>query len=294
MTARTAIGNAPVSYGAFEVTVGIDPNVPSAVEVLDAVQSAGYEGVDLGPLGYFGLGKDLVEALSSRSLLLTGGYVEIDVSSDEASRKGLAELAEVCNQFDFVSGGVAKHLLPRPTVALIAPEGSATEDSASRLRRTERIVGEFVDQCAQRGYEACLHNELGTEIATQEQIIWALESTPVSLCLDTGHLVASSGDPVEILKNWRDRVSHVHLKDAFAPAPGHPYESAMVLWEQGKFCRFGDGDGRVDEVLALLRESEYSGWIVVEHDVLPHGAEAYAKAATDQVFNRQYLRDRGW
>ena len=130
MTGRTAIGNAPVSYGAFEVTVGIDENVPSAVEVLDAVQSAGYEGIDLGPLGYLGLGKDLLEALSSRNLLLTGGYVEIDVTSDEASRKGLAELTEVCNQFDFVSEGVEKHLLPRPTVALIAPAGSPTEDKA--------------------------------------------------------------------------------------------------------------------------------------------------------------------
>ena len=178
MTRRTAIGNAPVSYGAFEVTVGIDENVPSAVQVLDAVQAAGYEGIDLGPLGYLGLGKDLLEALSSRNLLLTGGYVEIDVTSDEASRKGLAELTEVCNQFDFVSDGVEKHLLPRPTVALIAPEGSATEDRASRLERTERIIREFVDQCAQRGYEACLHNELGTEIATQEQVIWALRVDP--------------------------------------------------------------------------------------------------------------------
>jgi hypothetical protein len=63
----TEIGNAPVSYGAFEVTVGHDPNVPGATDVLDAVQSARYAGIDLG-------------------LLLTGGYVEINVSSVEASQ----------------------------------------------------------------------------------------------------------------------------------------------------------------------------------------------------------------
>lgn len=294
MPSRTAIGNAPVSYGAFEVTVGIDDDVPSAVEVLDAVQAAGYEGIDLGPLGYLGLGTDLKEALASRNLLLTGGYVEVDVTSDDASRKGLAELTEVCNQFDFVADGVDKGLLPRPTVALIAPAGSAPEEPALRLARTARIIETFVDQCARRGYEACLHNELGTEIATQAQVEWALSSTPVSLCLDTGHLVASSGDPIEILKNWHGRVSHIHLKDVHAPAPGHPYETAMVLWENSVFCRFGDGDGRVDEVLSLLRENDYGGWIVVEHDVLPHGAAAYAKAASDQVDNRRFLRARGW
>ena len=293
----TAIGNAPVSYGAFEVTVGHDDDVPDAVQVLDAVQSAGYGGIDLGPLGYLGLAEQLRDALASRSLLLTGGYVEIDVSSDEASRRGLAELTEICDQFDVVSEGVERVLLPRPTVALIAPastSGAAPEAESVRQARTARIIGEFVDQCARRGYEACLHNELGTVFATQESIVWALDSTPVALCLDTGHLVAASGDPVEILKNWFDRVSHVHLKDSRSPAPGHPYEDAMALWENDVFCRLGAGDGRVDDVLSSLRAGGYAGWIVVEQDVLPRGAEAYARARTDQVENRQYLRDRGW
>jgi inosose dehydratase len=293
----TAIGNAPVSYGAFEVTVGHDDDVPDAVQVLDAVQSAGYAGIDLGPLGYLGIGQELRDALGSRSLLLTGGYVEIDVTSDEASRRGLAELSEICDQFDVVSDGVERVLLPRPTVALIAPpstSGATAEVESTRQARTARIIGELVDQCERRGYEACLHNELGTVFSSQESIVWALESTAVSLCLDTGHLVAASGDPVEILENWRDRVSHVHLKDARSPAPGHPYEDAMALWANDVFCRLGVGDGGVDEVLSSLRGGGYEGWIVVEQDVLPRGSEAYARARADQVENRRYLRDRGW
>ena len=73
------IGNAPVSYGAFEVTVGKHESAPTAAEVLDAVQAAGYEGIDLGPLGYLGLGNALRSALSSRGLLLTGGYAQDSV-----------------------------------------------------------------------------------------------------------------------------------------------------------------------------------------------------------------------
>jgi inosose dehydratase len=292
----TAIGNAPVSYGAFEVTVGHDDDVPDAVQVLDAVQAAGYGGIDLGPLGYLGLGRQLKDALSSRGLLLTGGYVEIDVSNDESPQRGLAELTEVCDQFDAVSEGVERALLPRPTVAIIAPDSSsgAGDPGPRRQARTARIIGRFVEQCERRGYEACLHNELGTEISTQESIVWALETTPVALCLDTGHLVAASGDPVAILESWRDRVSHVHLKDARSPLPGHPYADAMALWEGDVFCRLGSGDGRVEEVLAALRAGDYAGWIVVEQDVLPRGSEAYARARADQVENRHYLRDRGW
>jgi hypothetical protein len=38
------LASAPVSYGAFEITVGIDPNVPDGLSVLDQVAEAGYRG----------------------------------------------------------------------------------------------------------------------------------------------------------------------------------------------------------------------------------------------------------
>ena len=50
------VANAPVSYGAFEITVGHDPNVPDGISVLDQVAAAGYAGIDLGPVGYLGSG----------------------------------------------------------------------------------------------------------------------------------------------------------------------------------------------------------------------------------------------
>ena len=49
-TAGVAVANAPVSYGAFELTVGHDPDVPSGVSVQDQVAAAGYAGIDLGPV----------------------------------------------------------------------------------------------------------------------------------------------------------------------------------------------------------------------------------------------------
>jgi inosose dehydratase len=289
------IGNAPVSYGAFEVTVGKHEGVPTAPEVLDAVQAAGYEGIDLGPLGYLGLGAGLKQALDSRGLLLTGGYVEIDVSEDEAPAAGLAELTAVCGQFDAVADGIGREFLPRPTVALIgAAVGAGPDTHADRWRRIERVVGEVVSQCRARGYEACLHNEVGTQLSGQDSVIQVLESTPASLCLDTGHLVAAGGDPLAILAGWRDRVSHVHLKDATPSATGQPFTDAMELWEGDAFCPLGAGHGRVDEVLGSLRAGGYDGWIVVEQDVLPRSVEAYRQASADQQENRQYLRARGW
>lgn len=289
------IGNAPVSYGAFEVTVGKSEGVPAAAEVLDAVQAAGYQGIDLGPLGYLGLGADLRTALDSRGLLLTGGYVEIDVSADEAAASGLAELAQVCDQFDAVVASLEREYLPRPTVAIIgAPVAGGSDARASRWERIERTIVELVGLCDKRGYEACLHNEVGTQIAGQDDIIAVLENTGAALCLDTGHLVAAGGDPVAILAGWRDRVSHVHLKDARPSESGRPFTDAMELWEQDVFCPLGEGDGRIDEVLDSLRSGGYAGWIVVEQDVLPRSPDAYRRASLQQQENRRYLRERGW
>ncbi|HEX5190342.1 MAG TPA: TIM barrel protein [Streptosporangiaceae bacterium] len=284
------IGNAPVSYGAFEVTVGRHQGVPTAAEVLDAVQAAGYEGVDLGPLGYLGLGGELRSALSARGLLLTGGYVEVDVSSDDAPEAGMAEISGVCDQFDEVAdlaGGTGGTFSPRPTVALI---GSPVP--SDRWRRIERVVADVVKLCAGRGYEAVLHNEVGTQISSQDSVIRVLETTQAALCLDTGHLVAAGGDPLEILERWRDRVTHVHLKDA-RPS-GSPFTDAMQLWEGDVFCPLGAGSGKVDEILGSLRAGGYEGWIVVEQDVLPRSPQAYQQASADQQRNRGYLRDRGW
>ncbi len=270
------IGNAPVSYGAFEVTVGKHEGVPSAAEVLDAVRAAGYAGIDLGPVGYLGCGADLARALGSRDLLLAGGYVEID-PSEPAS--GFAELSAVCDQFDAVDGGDPL-FRPRPTVALIGEGGPI-----------EQVVGEVVSYCAGRGYEAVLHNEVGTQIAGQDSVIRVLENTDAKLCLDTGHLIAAGGDPIAILDNWWDRVSHVHLKDSSSAGP---FTDAMQLWENDVFCRLGEGVGRVGEVLDALRVGGYAGWIIVEHDVLPTSPEKYRQASDDQRANRQYLRERGW
>ena len=48
------VANAPCSYGAFEITIGRLPNVPDALDVLESMAEAGYEGTELGPPGYLG------------------------------------------------------------------------------------------------------------------------------------------------------------------------------------------------------------------------------------------------
>src|SRR3954469_17742554 len=74
------IANAPLSYGAFEMTVGTSFPVPAGERVLAEVRGAGYEGIDLGPPRVLGGVETLAERLGG--LALAGGFVPIAFSED--------------------------------------------------------------------------------------------------------------------------------------------------------------------------------------------------------------------
>src|ERR1700735_870001 len=75
--AAVSIANAPCSYGAFEETIGVDPLVPDALELLDQVADAGYAGIDLGPVAYLGNVEELPARLVDRRLALAGGFMPL-------------------------------------------------------------------------------------------------------------------------------------------------------------------------------------------------------------------------
>ena len=52
--------------------------------------------------------------------------------------------------------------------------------------------------------------------------------------------------------------------------------------DEAVFCKLGVGSGRRRDILTTLRTMLYSGWVVVEQDVLPRGKNAYNRATTDQ------------
>jgi inosose dehydratase len=297
------VANAPVSYGAFEITVGIDPHVPDAVGLLDAVASAGYNGVDLGPAGYLGTGDELHSRLASRRLGLAGGYLGLPFSDPEALSDALGELDTLLDTFD-AAGDLGEP--PKPTLADAgSPErarypGRAALDQSVGLddggwARFAQGVQRAAERCRQRGYEPTFHHHTATYIEARWEIERLLEITDVGLCLDTGHLLLGRGDPVVAIREWGSRINHIHLKDARSStleeivADAAPVEE---IWRRQAFCALGEGDIPIDDVLAALAEVGYRGWLVVEQDILPD-PEHPEQPVEDQRRNRAYLRARG-
>jgi inosose dehydratase len=270
--------------------------------VLDEVEGAGYAGIDLGPLGYFGYGDDLASALRRRSLALSGGFFELPFNDLDKMPAALRDLGSLLDVFE--AAGTKDGLKPKPTLADIGsdlrrsrPGQAATDHSLgfddSDWKQFAEGVEMAVSLCHGRGYEPTFHHETGTRVEAPWEIEKVLELTSIGLCLDTGHLLLGGGDPVRAIREWRQRINHLHLKDARrSVVEGIVREAAPVaeIWRRRAFCRLGEGDLDVEAMLEEVRDS-YSGWIVVEQDVLP---EPNGAAAADQRANRAYLAARGF
>src|SRR5205823_335605 len=94
------VANAPCSYGAFEITVGYLPNIPDALDVLESMSQAGYEGTELGPPGYLGEREELRTRLGSNGLELVGGYIPIRFSEPERLDEDVRAMEETLGYFD--------------------------------------------------------------------------------------------------------------------------------------------------------------------------------------------------
>lgn len=304
MKQKIVVANAPVSYGAFELTVGILRSVPDGAMVLEEVASAGYAGIDLGPIGYLAEASRLADELRRRHLGLAGGFCELPFSDPQAMKAALGGLDSLLDVFDAAQ---TDGLKPRPTLADAGsderrahPAQAAGDHSLGfgdeGWKRFAAGVAISLARCRERGYEPTFHHETGTHIEAPWEIEKVLELTEIGLCLDTGHLLLGGGDPVVAMREWKQRINHVHLKDAHRAVVDQIIrEAAPVaeIWRRKAFCRLGDGDLDVDAVLSALRDG-YSGWLVVEQDVLPDEDDPLGTPARDQRANRQFLKARGF
>ncbi len=301
---KITVANAPISYGAFELTVGIDPNVPDGEAILDEVRAAGYAGIDLGPVGYLGDGPVLAERLASRQLGLAGAYLEFPFTDHDALPTLYPELDAMLDTFDAVRD-VVPGPVPHPTIADSGSERRRNNPGRSHADRSwgldddgwERMrvgLASVVERCRARGYEPTFHHETGTNVEAPWEIQRVLDISDVGLCLDTGHFFVGGGDPVVAIHEWAGRINHVHVKDALQSVmDGIVADNVptMNIWSREAFPAFGHGDANVAGVIAALKDIDYEGWLVVEQDIFPQTSDRFAQAIDDQKKNRRFLAD---
>lgn len=146
---------------------------------------------------------------------------------------------------------------------------------------------------AEKGMKIVYHHHMGTGIQTTEEIARLMDETDsekVSLLYDTGHLVFSGEDHLEVLNKYMDRIHHVHLKDVRADVAANVREgnlSFLRAVKEGVFTVPGDGLIDFKPVFEALSQAGYNGWFVVEAEQDPAIANPFEYA----VKARQYIRE---
>jgi inosose dehydratase len=212
---------------------------------LGEVAGAGYEGVELfdGNLGEFAddLGA-LRGGLEAHGLTLVGVYSGANLIFGDILGEELWRLRRAC---EWGAELGAEHLVVGGGAQRSEP---ATDTDYDRLAAGLDEVARIADG---HGLVASFHPHLSTMVESPDQIERLFDRTPIRFCPDTGHLQAAGGDPVELVRTYRDRIDYVHIKDLDA---------------DGGFVPLGRGVLDVGGVLGVLRDTGFDGWVTVETD----------------------------
>lgn len=290
------VANAPLSYGAFEVTVGVYPNVPGPDALLTEMAAAGYAGTELGPPGYLGAGDELRARLERHGLALTGGWCSARFSEPDHLDEDLKQLAGTLDLFDAAGAKEARPVFGDGGSDARRANPGAGEPSLDEAgwRRWVEGVERAQELAHERGYEPTLHPHTSTFVESPREIERALELTDIGVLVDTGHYLIGGADPIQSIRDWGTRVNYVHVKDVRLDILRQVVaERADVIegWRRGMFCELGEGDVDLPAFFAALRDVGYDGWVVVEQDRIPREDEHLRESADAQLRNRRWLRE---
>ena len=125
------------------------------------------------------------------------------------------------------------------------------------------------------GVKLVFHPHADTHVDTQERIERFLADTDpelVNLCLDTGHVSYCDGDNIEIIEQFPERITYVHLKSV------DPVVRARVLAEKislaeavklGVMCEPPYGEPDMPPLLDALGKLDREIFAVIEQDLYP-------------------------
>lgn len=125
------------------------------------------------------------------------------------------------------------------------------------------VVRELNSRAAKSGIVIALHNHLGTRFETEAQMRKALADVKgLQVCFDTAHAEAAGFDTPRFIRDWRERIALVHVKDLRVKVP-----KAKVSFTKD-FVNAGNGILNFRKILGALKDAGYRGNLMLETEVI--------------------------
>ncbi len=124
-------------------------------------------------------------------------------------------------------------------------------------------VAQLSSLAAKSGITLALHNHLGTRFETEAQMRRVLrEVRGLQVCFDTAHAEAAGIDSLKFIRDYRERIALVHVKDLRARVP-----KKRVSFTRD-FVNVGEGIVDFRSVFGALRDVGYEGNLMLEVEAL--------------------------
>ena len=292
------IGNAPCSWG---VEFADDPRNPNWKTVLAENASAGFTGIELGPIGFMPEDPPLVaDALEETGQTLIGGVVFRPFHDVEKWDEVLDASVRTCKAL--VAHG-AQHLVlidsisPRRAPTAGRPDEAEQMDKAEWIAFRDRIATVAKMGAEEYGLTVGMHAHAAGFIDFEpelERLLSEVDESHLKICFDTGHHSYAGYDPIAFMERNMDRISYMHFKDINPKVKADVVAKRTGFYDacaRGIFCNLGDGDVDFPKVRELLVNAGFEGWCTVEQDCDPEGDTS---PAADALLNGNYLKSIGF
>jgi len=159
---------------------------------------------------------------------------------------------------------------------------------ASDYKKLGRLLTEIGKRAVDLGVCLGYHNHmnsLGEAPGEVDRIMEAVDPRYVKLELDIAHYQQGGGDPARAIRQYRDRLLFLDIKDVESPVPGASGDTSPPY----RFVELGRGTVDLPAVFKALREIKFRGWAVVELDSVPDKARTPKESA---LISKKYLEEK--
>lgn len=143
-------------------------------------------------------------------------------------------------------------------------------------------VESFAALAAEHGVKSSFHPHAATYIETEREtrlLMDLMDPVLVGLCLDVGHWIVGGADPIKAVDDYRNRITHVHVKDVSGEVlqkmlSGQIATMGTAVDEFKLFVPAGTGLLGLRNLFVALEQVSFSGWLMSEQDSAWEPSEA--------------------
>ena len=251
------------------------------VQAIKDISELGFRGIQLRSniLKEFGERPEALRSLLQQHKLemvaFSSGGVRIDPNSEAD------EVAKHTSNAKFVRAVGGRYLQVTDSAR---PKDRKPE--AADFKKLGHVLTEIGKRASDIGVPVGYHNHmtsLGESPDEVDRIMDAVDPKFVRLELDIAHYQQGGGDPARAIRQYRDRLLFLHIKDV---------EDLPTSDARGRAYRFVElGRGRVNlaAVFTALNEVRFNDWAIIELDAVPDKSRSPKECAEISV---KYLEDK--